>query len=69
MRSQYILGGLLSSGDLNDRKAAIPLLKGITSQYPNYTFKYATLDAGYDYEAIYQEVRKTKALAIIAYNR
>src|SRR5690606_18533474 len=29
-QSQYILGGMLSSGSLNDGKAAIPLLKGLT---------------------------------------
>lgn len=68
-QSQYILGSLLSSGNLNDGKAAIPLLKGIAYQHPNYTFKYATMDAGYDYEPIYQEVRRSKARANIAYNR
>ncbi|MFC5986361.1 transposase, partial [Marinicrinis lubricantis] len=34
-----------------------------------YTFKYATMDAGYDFESIYQQVRQAKAHAIIAYNR
>jgi transposase len=67
--SQYILGALLSSGNLNDGKAAIPLLKGMTSQFKNYTFKYATMDAGYDYEPIYKQVRLVRAHAIIAYNR
>ena len=67
-QSQYILGCLLSSGNLNDGKVAIPLLKGLAFQYPSYTFKYATMDAGYDHEAIYLEIRSSKALAIIAYN-
>nr|WP_148498230.1 transposase [Paenibacillus sp. HGH0039] len=44
-RSQYILGDLLSSGNLHNGKAAIPLLKGITLQHPNYTFNYATMDS------------------------
>lgn len=68
-QSQYILGALLSSGSLNDGKAAIPLLKGIKAQFPSYAFNYATMDAGYDYEPIYEEIHKTKAHAIIAYNR
>lgn len=68
-RSQYILGAMLSSGSLNDGKAAIPLLKGLVSQHPQFKFTYATMDAGYDYEAIYRQVRKMKAHAVIAYNR
>ena len=68
-QSQYIIGSLFSSGNLNDGKAAIPLLKGIAAVYPNYTFKYAAMDAGYDYEPIYQQVRQAGAHAIIAYNK
>jgi transposase len=68
-QSQYILGSLLSSGNLNDGKAAIPLLKGIQSQHASYSFKYATMDAGYDYEPIYKQVRESGAHGIIAYNR
>lgn len=68
-KSQYILGSMLSSGSLNDGKAAIPLLKGLKTQYPSYTYKHAVMDAGYDYEPIYQQVRKAKAHAVIAYNR
>lgn len=60
---------MLSSGNLNDGKAAIPLLKGVASQHPNFKLKYATMDAGYDYESIYKQVREAKAHAIIAYNR
>lgn len=67
--SQYIVGALLSSGSLHDSKAAIPLLKGLEAQFPTYRFRYATMDAGYDYEPIYEEVRKRKAQAITAYNR
>ena len=68
-KSQYILGALLSSGNLNDGKAAIPLLKGIALQHPNFHFDYATMDAGYDNEPIYKQVREAKAHAVIAYNR
>jgi len=68
-QSQYILGALLSSGSLNDGKAAIPLLKGIESQLKGFAFKYATMDAGYDYEPIYKQVRSSGAHAVIAYNR
>ncbi|OMF16149.1 IS1182 family transposase [Paenibacillus sp. FSL H8-0548] len=68
-KSQYILGAMLSSGNLNDGKAAIPLLKGIALQHPNFHFNYAAMDAGYDYEPIYKQVREAKAHAVIAYNR
>lgn len=68
-QSQYILGALLSSGNLNDGKAAIPLLKGIAHQHSEFAFQYATADAGYDYEPIYQQIRKARAHAVIAYNR
>src|SRR5690606_14946462 len=67
-QSQYILGALLSSGNLNDGKAAIPLLKGIANRFEQYSFKYATMDAGYDYEPIYKQVRSSGAHAVIAYN-
>ncbi|GIO40235.1 transposase [Paenibacillus faecis] len=67
-KSQYILGALLSSGNLNDGKAAIPLLKGVALQHPYFHFNYATMDAGYDYEPIYKQVREVKAHAVIAYN-
>lgn len=68
-KSQYIIGSMLSSGNLNDGKAAIPLLKGLKTLYPSYTYKHAVMDAGYDHEPIYQQVRKAKAHAVIAYNR
>src|SRR5690606_5856103 len=68
-QSQYILGAMLSSGSLNDGKAAIPLLKGLALQHPNYNFKYATMDAGYDYEPIHKQVREAEAHGVIAYNR
>ncbi|QWH17250.1 hypothetical protein EXW62_09100 [Bacillus mycoides] len=33
------------------------------------TIQYGTLDAGYDYEAIYTQLYRMKAKAIIAYNK
>lgn len=33
-KSQYILLSLFSSGNMNDSKAVIPLLKGISKLYP-----------------------------------
>lgn len=68
-KSQYILGSVLFSGNLNDGKAAIPLLKGLAYHFPDYTYRHATLDAGYDYEPIYRQIRKAKAQSNIAYKR
>lgn len=50
--SQYILQSLLSTGNLNDGKAAIPLLKGIDERSSDLSLIYQTIDAGYDYDAI-----------------
>lgn len=66
--SQYILQSLFSSGSLNDGKAAIPLLKGI-HQLPLPQLRYQTMDAGYDYEAIYTQVHHMGQQSIIAYNK
>ncbi|MGM8214263.1 IS1182 family transposase [Bacillaceae bacterium W0354] len=66
--SHYILQTLLSSGNLNDGKAAIPLLKGIQGlQLPN--IRYLTMDAGYDFEAIYKQVYRMGQQSVIAYNK
>ncbi|MDR7001914.1 hypothetical protein J2Y67_004388 [Neobacillus niacini] len=48
--SQYILQSLFSSGNLNDGKAAIPLLKGIHERLSLPSLRYETMDAGYDYD-------------------
>lgn len=53
-QSQYILQSLFSSGNLNDGKAAIPLLKGVKERLPQMKVKYVTMDAGYDYRPIYE---------------
>lgn len=68
-KSQYILQSLMSSASLNDGKAAIPLLKGIQERLSSLCIRYGTLDAGYDYEAIYKQLHRMKAKAIIAYNK
>lgn len=67
--SQYILQSLFSSGNLNDGKAAIPLLKGVHERLSLKTVRYQTMDAGYDYEPIYQQVYRMGQQSIIAYNR
>jgi transposase len=67
--SQYILQSLFSSGNLNDGKAAIPLLKGIHERLPLPTLRYETMDAGYDYEPIYTQIHRMRHQAVIAYNK
>ncbi|KYG91190.1 transposase [[Bacillus] sp. KCTC 13219] len=54
-KSQYIVARLMSSGNLSDSKAAIPLLKKVNHIMPNH-FTTAIFDAGYDYEAIYRQI-------------
>jgi transposase len=68
-KSQYILLHLLSSGSMNDGKAAIPLLKGIVKHFPMLNITKIIADAGYDYIPIYEQVYQIKADGIIAYNR
>jgi transposase len=67
--SQYIIQSFFSSGSLNDGKAAIPLLKGIQERLSQLSIKYATMDAGYDYPAIYEQIYGMGAQSIIAYNK
>jgi transposase len=68
-KSQYILQHLLSSGNLNDGKAAIPLLKGIQERLPMLTINKVMADAGYDLLPIYQQINTMQADAVIAYNK
>ncbi len=56
--SKYILQSLYSSGNLNDGKAVIPLLKGIQERVQLPTLRYPTMDAGYDFEPIYTQVHR-----------
>lgn len=68
-QSQYILQSLFSSGNMNDGKAAIPLLKGMEERLAALTIGYGTMDAGYDYPAIYKQIHRMGAQSIIAYNK
>ena len=68
-KSQYILQSLFSSGNLNDGKAAIPLLKGIQNRLFLPSLRYQTLDAGYDYAPIYEQIYRMGQHANIAYNK
>jgi len=67
--SQYILQTFFSSGNLNDGKAAIPLLKGMDEQLPLQNIRYQTMDAGYDYKTIYEQVHQMDQQSVIAYNK
>ncbi|AQQ55485.1 transposase [Planococcus lenghuensis] len=66
--SQYIVSGLMSSGSLNDGKAAIPLLKQVDARWPD-RFQAGIMDKGYDYKAVYEQLRRMNLQAVIAYNR
>ncbi|WP_257009838.1 transposase, partial [Evansella halocellulosilytica] len=68
-KTQFILQSTISSGSLNDGKAAIPLLKGIESNFPELRMIFVLMDAGYDYDAIYEQVHRMKGHSIIAYNK
>lgn len=56
----------MSSGSLSDSKAAIPLLKKVAEVVPN-QFTTTIFDAGYDYEAIYQQILNQDMKAVIPY--
>lgn len=60
-KSQYILQSMMSSGNLNDGKAAIPLLKGIQERL-SHPVRYGLMDAGYDYTPIYQQLMQMNAM-------
>ena len=66
-KSQYIVSRLMTSGNLHDSKAAIPLLKKVESLMPQH-FTTALFDAGYDYEPIYQQAITQKIRIVIPYN-
>lgn len=66
-KSQYIVALLMSSGNLNDSKAAIPLLKKVNDLIPNH-FTTAIFDAGYDYEPIYRQALNQTMRVVIPYN-
>jgi len=66
-KSQYIVGRLMSSGNLSDSKAAIPLLKKVDVIVPK-QFKTALFDAGYDYTPIYKQALAQTMRVVIPYN-
>ncbi|KOS63744.1 IS1182 family transposase, partial [Lysinibacillus sp. FJAT-14222] len=66
-KSQYIVGRLMTSANLSDSKAAIPLLKKGKDLFQGH-FKTAILDAGYDYEPIYRQLHAYQMRAVIPYN-
>lgn len=68
-KSQYILTSLLSSGNINDGKMAIPLLKTLAKDHPHLSVSHVLADAGYDLEPIYRQVQTMGAHALIDYNR
>jgi transposase len=67
-KKQYILSSLLSSGNINDGKMAIPLLKALSEIHPCLNPSYVLADAGYDYSPIYQQIQTMGARALIDYN-
>ena len=67
--SQFIIHSMISSGNLNDGKAAIPVLKGMESTHSQLNMFFALLDAGYDYNAIYEQIHRMDGYSIIAYNK
>lgn len=67
-KSQYILAFLVSAGNLSDPRMAIPLIRLLNRQYPKLPIRHLLLDAGYDYESIYNEARQIGAWALIDNN-
>ncbi|MBQ0138223.1 MAG: transposase [Kurthia sp.] len=66
-KSQYIVSRLMTSGNLHDSKAAIPLLKKVEHMTPAH-FTTVVFDAGYDYEPIYEQATKQQMRVVIPYN-
>jgi len=66
-KSQYIVGRLMSLGNLSDSKTAIPLLKRVATLLPKH-FTTALFDAGYDYESIYKQALAQTMRVVIPYN-
>ncbi|ACL18256.1 transposase IS1182 family protein [Desulfitobacterium hafniense DCB-2] len=68
-KGQYVLSSLLSSGNINDGKMAIPLIKALSEKHPYLNPSHILADAGYDYAPIYEQARSIGAQALIDYNR
>ncbi len=56
-KSQYILSSLLSSGNVNDGKMAILLLKALSEVHPYLKPSYVLADVGYDYTPFYKQAQ------------
>lgn len=67
-KSQYIIASFMTSGNLHDSKAAIPLLKKIEQNLPT-QFTAGLFDAGYDYKPIYEQLQAQNLQAVIPYNQ
>lgn len=68
-QSQYIVKGFLTSGNINDGKLAIPLMKSIFEKIPFLNVKHFLKDAGYDYEPIYRFALNHQTVPVIDYNK
>jgi hypothetical protein len=67
-KGQYILSSLLSSGNVNDGKMAIPLLKALRETRPYLNPTHVIADAGYDLVPIYQQIKSMGGRPLIDYN-
>lgn len=68
-KSQSNLHPLFLSESLNDGKAAIPLLKGVHEGLAIPSIRYGIMDAGYDYEPIYEQIHRLGLQSVIVYNK
>ncbi|MDV2687703.1 IS5/IS1182 family transposase, partial [Alkalihalophilus lindianensis] len=53
----------------NDGKMSIPLLKALAKRHPYLNIEYILADAGYDFKAVYKQIRMMEARPLIDYNR
>src|SRR5699024_3879697 len=67
--SQYLVQSLVSSGNLNDGKAAVSLLKGMDQRLLLSTVRYQGMDSVYDYRPIYQQVYHMNQQSMIDYKK
>lgn len=66
--SQYILVALFSSAHVNDGKMSIPLLKALAERHPYLNVEHVLADAGYDFDAVYRQIRRNGSKPLIDYN-
>jgi transposase len=66
--SQYILVALFSSAHVNDGKMSIPLLKALAHRHPYLNIEHILADAGYDFDAVYEQIQQIGAKPLIDYN-